>query len=368
MDTISALLREYQTACPERKFYLEKEIFQRNYPLAIFVARRYFNLFEPDGNDDAIQEANIAFLRAIRTFDPTKDASFSSYAVVVMRNHFGRFIQPTFSKMLRDATTSLDALSEAEVGTPERLQYLRAIATDDVSFQGVDEKDFIRWVERELPAREWYILSAHYGLDGDEPKSLREIAKELGISHERVRQIEADALRKLRICFKSGVHRFKTKKLLSNVQRRRESNSNKRLCVRSHNQSEKVTPPPSEVQTKTLQRVKRAKTKWDRKQALLEHIRANLDKSDRQIAKEVGCVSRTTINRYRKTIQSGAITRIKEKGREIRQQIGDAETGTLRKTLILEYIRRNFDKPDRWIARQLRCISRATVRRYRKET
>ena len=101
MDTNAVLLREYQTASPERKRHLEKVIYQRNYPLAIFVARRYSNLFSPDGADDAIQEANIAFLRAIRTFDPTKGASFSSYAVVVMRNHFGRFIQPTFRKMLR---------------------------------------------------------------------------------------------------------------------------------------------------------------------------------------------------------------------------------------------------------------------------
>ena len=51
----------------------------------------------------------------------------------------------------------------------------------------------------ELPERERQILDLRYGLGGEDPKSLEEIGRRLGITRERVRQLESDALRKLSV-------------------------------------------------------------------------------------------------------------------------------------------------------------------------
>jgi len=197
MET-NALLREYQKASPARRRDLESVILQQNSGLAVFIAQQYFYLFDPNGSDDAIQEGKIALLRAVRAFDPTRGANFATFATTVIHFHLGGFKKAASRPMRASETVSLDALSEAEVGTLKHSQYLKAIAREDVSLQGIEKKDFIRWLESELADREWRVLSGRYGLDGDEPKSLRRIADVLGISHESVRLTISDALRKLR--------------------------------------------------------------------------------------------------------------------------------------------------------------------------
>jgi len=117
----------------------------------------------------------------------------------------------------------------------ERTRYLKAIATDDVSFQRFEDKAFVAWLCSQLSDRERYCLSAHYGLNGDEPVPLRRIAELLGISHERVRQIEADALRKLR-------------EPLRGVQRQREKGKSI-----SHPQTANTRPSGANSVTKTAQ-------------------------------------------------------------------------------------------------------------------
>ena len=62
------------------------------------------------------------------------------------------------------------------------------------------ENDNLKHVFRllkEIPEREANILRMRFGLDGDEPKTLKEIGQALGLTRERVRQIESEALKKL---------------------------------------------------------------------------------------------------------------------------------------------------------------------------
>lgn len=87
----TTLFNEYHQATDEvRKSELEAMIFERNYPLAVSIGKRYRYLFEEIGDiEDAIQEAYIGLLKAIRTFDVSKGFRFSSYAATCIENHFG---------------------------------------------------------------------------------------------------------------------------------------------------------------------------------------------------------------------------------------------------------------------------------------
>jgi RNA polymerase sigma factor (sigma-70 family) len=77
------------------------------------------------------------------------------------------------------------------------------VANDE---QGIDEEVQVSLTEETLhralstlPEREAEVLRLRYGLDGDDPKSLEAIGRELGLTRERVRQIEAQALQRLAV-------------------------------------------------------------------------------------------------------------------------------------------------------------------------
>jgi RNA polymerase primary sigma factor len=70
-------------------------------------------------------------------------------------------------------------------------------AMDEV-LVGTEVERLLRIADRELTPREWLVLEARYGLGGGEPRTLREVGEQLGVTPQRVAQIEERALRKLR--------------------------------------------------------------------------------------------------------------------------------------------------------------------------
>ena len=85
----------------------------------------------------------------------------------------------------------------------EEDQMLEAILEDpnackpEDALVAVEEKVKALKLLNEIEPREAHILRLHYGLNGNKPKSLKEIAKQLGLTRERIRQIRRDALTKL---------------------------------------------------------------------------------------------------------------------------------------------------------------------------
>ncbi len=146
-----------------------------------FVSRQH-------GFDELLSEAAMALLRAVEKFDPDRGFRFSTYATPAVRRQLERFILKDHrDRHLMVRTAHLDALPAA--GGPTR--------ADDRRRQAAVTE--MTGMLQRLDAREQAILQARFGLEpGSDPQSLQEVASRLGVCRERVRQLEARALERLR--------------------------------------------------------------------------------------------------------------------------------------------------------------------------
>lgn len=133
--------------------------------------------------EEALQAGRIGLWRAIQGYDPTRGTAFSTYAWVAI----GRHIHRQAKKLNRDAGDWSQAIP-ASWTLPDPAD----------EWEGKQTQDILRTLVSQLPDRLRLVIVGRYGLGEQLPCTLKKLGAELGLSHERVRQLQQDALAWLR--------------------------------------------------------------------------------------------------------------------------------------------------------------------------
>ena len=153
--------------------------------LALSIAVHFVNTYNP--LDELMSESHEAVLRAIAKFDPDRGFRFSTYMTHAVRRQLLRFLQ----RRQRDRQRTFSTMDDTTLPDTGRWT------------QGYEQRirRNVHDVERlllELNPRDRYVIRSRYGWGREfEPRTLQEIAIELGVTRERVRQLEKRALKKL---------------------------------------------------------------------------------------------------------------------------------------------------------------------------
>ncbi len=181
--TMDEIDRLYQQAVE-----VKNRIVQANLRLVVSIAKRHMK--SSDDFFSLISDGNMSLFRAVERFDYARGNKFSTYASWAIMKNFARSIPDEFKYKDRFRTTGEEVFMAHE---DTRVDHF----AEELA-QKTREKQINRILNR-LDQREQQIIIRRFGLDhSHEPLTLKEVGAELGVTKERIRQLEARALSKLR--------------------------------------------------------------------------------------------------------------------------------------------------------------------------
>ena len=167
---------------------IKNRIVQANLRLVVSIAKRHVSQTEEFFG--LVSDGNVSLIRAVEKFDYSRGFKFSTYASWAIMKNFARTIPHEFKYRDRFRTSSEEMFSGRED--------LRPVPYEQESAQQLREHQIDKILSR-LDEREQSIIISRFGLDhSQEPLTLKEVGAKMGVTKERIRQIEARALNKLR--------------------------------------------------------------------------------------------------------------------------------------------------------------------------
>jgi len=172
----------------EAAVLVKNKIVQSNLRLVVSIAKRH--VASSDDFFALVSDGNMSLIRAVEKFDYSRGNKFSTYASWAIMKNFARTIPSEFKHRDRFRTTTEELFIARQ--DDRRDPYL------EETVQRSRQRELSKIMNR-LDDREQKIITARFGLGrGDEPLTLKEVGEEMGVTKERIRQLEARALSKLR--------------------------------------------------------------------------------------------------------------------------------------------------------------------------
>jgi RNA polymerase sigma factor (sigma-70 family) len=154
----------------------------------VSIAKRHMtpstNFFE------MVSDGNMSLIRAIEKFDYTKGNKFSTYATWAIMKNYARSIPAEYTLLDRFRTGSEEVFQSSQESRGSQFEE---------ELTNTRQRQVINSILEQLDDRERQIILHRYGLQqGSEPLTLEQVGSKMGVTKERIRQLESRALQKLR--------------------------------------------------------------------------------------------------------------------------------------------------------------------------